>query len=87
MYYFVYMNEILLTEIQRINEREDKRELTEQMNKIQVRIKQWSTHTSVKIFDTGTDYPRVRTASSYTHLNKIMKDEGLNQFRFNVIFQ
>ena len=81
------MNEILLTEIQRINEREDKRELTEQMNKIQVRIKQWSTHTSVKIFDTGTDHPRVRTASSYTHLNKIMKDEGLNQFRFNVIFQ
>jgi hypothetical protein len=57
------------------------------MNKIQVRIKEWSTHTSVKIFDTGTDRPRVRTASSQTHLNKIMKDEGLNQFRFNVVFQ
>ena len=57
------------------------------MTKIQVRIKEWSTHTSVKIFDTDTDRPRVRTASSQTHLNKIMKDEGLNQFRFNVIFQ
>jgi archaellum biogenesis ATPase FlaH len=87
MYYFVYMNEILLTEIQRINEREDKRELTEQMNKIQVRIKEWSTYWSVKIFDTNTEYPRVRTESSQSHLNKIMKEEGLNQFRFNVIFQ
>ena len=57
------------------------------MNKTQVIIKKWSTHTSVKIFDTGTDSPRVRTASSQSHLDKIMKDEGLNQFRFNVIFQ
>ena len=57
------------------------------MNKTQVIIKKWSTHTSVKIFDTGTDFPRVRTASSQSHLDKIMKDEGLNQFRFNVIFQ
>ena len=62
------------------------------MNKIQVRIKEWSTYTSVKIFDqgidsNGNDRPRVRTASSQSHLNKIMKDEGLNQFRFNVVFQ
>jgi len=62
------------------------------MDKIQVRIKEWSTHTSVKIFDqgvdsNGNDRPRVRTASSQSHLNKIMKEEGLNQFRFNVIFQ
>jgi hypothetical protein len=61
-------------------------------NKIQVRIKEWSTHWSVKIFDqgidsNGNDRPRVRTASSQSHLNKIMKDEGLNQFRFNVVFQ
>ena len=54
---------------------------------IQVRIKKWSTHWSVKIFDTGTDYPRVRTASSPSHLNKIMEDEGLNRFHFNVVFQ
>ena len=65
------------------------------MNKIQVRIKEWSTHTSVKIFDQGIDSngnnrPRVRTASSQSHLNKIMRDEGLttlHSFRFNVIFQ
>jgi hypothetical protein len=61
-------------------------------NKIQVRIKEWSTHWSVKIFDQGTDSqgndrPRVRTASSQSHLNKIMRDEGFNQFRFNVVFQ
>ena len=61
-------------------------------NKIQVRIKEWSTHWSVKIFDqgidsNGNDRPRVRTASSQSHLNKIIKDEGLNQFRFNVVFQ
>ena len=60
--------------------------------KIQVRIKEWSTHWSVKIFDqgldsNGNDRPRVRTASSQSHLNKIMRDEGLNQFRFNIVFQ
>lgn len=62
------------------------------MNKIQVRIQEWSTHWSVKIFDQGIDSngnerPRVRTASSQSHLDKIMRDEGLNQFRFNVVFQ
>jgi len=57
------------------------------MNKIQVTIKKWSTHWSVKIFDTGTDYPRVRTASSQAYLNEIMRDEGLNQSHFNVVFQ
>ena len=59
---------------------------------IQVRIKKWSTHWSVKIFDqgidsNGNDRPRVRTASSQSHLDKIIRDEGLNQFRFNVVFQ
>jgi hypothetical protein len=59
---------------------------------IQVRIKEWSTHWAVKIFDQGVDAegnerPRVRTASSQSHLNRIMREEGLNQFRFNVIFQ
>ena len=59
---------------------------------IQVRIQEWSTHWSVKIFDQGidsdgNDRPRVRTASSQSHLNRIMRDEGLNQFRFNVVFQ
>ena len=62
------------------------------MNKIQVRIQEWSTHWSVKIFDQGidskgNDRPRVRTASSQSHLDKIMRDEGFNQFRFNVVFQ
>lgn len=61
-------------------------------NKTQVRIQEWSTHWSVKIFDqgidsNGNDRPRVRTASSQSHLNKIMRDEGLNQFRFNVVFK
>jgi len=54
------------------------------MNKIEVRIKKWSTHWSVKIFDTGTEYPRVRTASSLAYLNRIIKDEDLNS-RFNVV--
>lgn len=56
-------------------------------DKIQVRIKKWSTHWSVKIFDTGTDYPRVRTASSSAYLDAIIKDEDLNSSRFNVITQ
>jgi len=57
------------------------------MIKIQVRIKEWSTHTSVKIFDTGTEFPRVRTASSQSHLNNIIKDENLESAMFNVVFQ
>ena len=62
------------------------------MNKIQVRIKEWSTHTSVKIFDqgidsNGNDRPRVRTASSQSHFDKIMKEEGLHHSAFNVVFQ
>ena len=55
------------------------------MNKIEVRIKKWSTYWSVKIFDTGTEYPRVRTASSLAYLNRIIKDEDLNSSRFNVV--
>ena len=55
------------------------------MNKIEVRIKKWSTFWSVKIFDTGTEYPRVRTASSLAYLNRIIKDEDLNSSRFNVV--
>ena len=59
---------------------------------IQVRIKKWSTFWAVKIFDLGIDSdgnerPRVRTASSQSHLNRIMRDEGLNQSHFNVVFQ
>jgi len=56
-------------------------------DKIQVRIKKWSTHWSVKIFDTGTDYPRVRTASSLSHLRTIKREENLNSPRFNVVTQ
>jgi len=55
------------------------------MNEIEVRIKKWSTHWSVKIFDTGTEYPRVRTASSLAYLNAIIRDEDLNSSRFNVV--
>ena len=55
------------------------------MNKIEVRIKKWSTFWSVKIFDTGTEYPRVRTASSLAYLNAIIKNEDLNSSRFNVV--
>lgn len=55
------------------------------MNKIEVRIKKWSTFWSVKIFDTGSEYPRVRTASSLAYLNTIIKDEDLNSSRFNVV--
>jgi hypothetical protein len=60
--------------------------------RIEVRIKEWSTHWSVKIFDQGidsqgNDRPRIRIASSQSYLNRIMKEEGFNQFRFNVIFQ
>jgi len=55
------------------------------MNKIEVRIKKWSTYWSVKIFDTGTEYPRVRTASSLAYLNAIIRDEDLNSSRFNVV--
>ena len=55
------------------------------MKKIEVIIKKWSTYWSVKIFDTGTEYPRVRTASSLAYLNRIIKDEDLNSSRFNVV--
>jgi len=57
------------------------------MNKIEVRIKKWSTHWSVKIFDTGTEYPRVRTASSLAYLRTIKREENLNSPRFNVVTQ
>ena len=57
------------------------------MNKIEVRIKKWSTYWSVKIFDTGTEYPRVRTASSLSHPRTIKREENLNSPRFNVVTQ
>ena len=56
-------------------------------DKIQVRIKKWSTHWSVKIFDTGTEYPRVRTASSLSHLRTIKSEENLNSPKFCVVTQ
>ena len=56
-------------------------------DKIQVRIKKWSTHWSVKIFDTGTEYPRVRTASRLSYLRTIEREENLNSPRFNVVTQ
>ena len=55
-------------------------------SKIQVRIQKWSTHWSVKIFDQG-EYPRVRTASSISHLKTIKKEENLNSSRYMVIIQ
>ena len=57
------------------------------MNKIEVRIKKWSTYWSVKIFDTGTEYPRVRSASSLAYLRTIKREENLNSPRFNVVTQ
>ena len=55
-------------------------------SKIQVRIQKWSTHWSVKIFDQGK-YPRVRTASSVSHLRTIKKEENLNSSRYRVVTQ
>jgi hypothetical protein len=55
-------------------------------SKIQVRIQTWSTHWSVKIFDQGK-YPRVRTASSVSHLRTIKKEENLNSSRYRVVTQ
>ena len=61
-------------------------------NKTQVRIQEWSTHWAVKIFDqgidsNGNDRPRVRTASSLSHLNTIKREEKLNSPRFQVVYQ
>lgn len=55
-------------------------------SKVEVRIQKWSTHWSVKIFDQG-EYPRVRTASSISHLKTIKKEENLNSSRYRVIIQ
>ena len=55
-------------------------------SKIQVRIQEWSTHWSVKIFDQG-EYPRVRTASSVSHLKTIKSEEKLNSSRYCVVNQ
>ena len=55
-------------------------------SKIQVRIQKWSTHWSVKIFDQG-EYPRVRTASSISHLKTIKKEENLNSSRYRIVTQ
>ncbi len=55
-------------------------------SKVEVRIQKWSTHWSVKIFDQG-EYPRVRTASSISHLKTIKKEENLNSSRYRVISQ
>ena len=55
-------------------------------SKVEVRIQKWSTHWSVKIFDQG-EYPRVRTASSISHLKTIKKEENLNSSRYRVVAQ
>ena len=55
-------------------------------SKVEVIIQKWSTHWSVKIFDQG-EYPRVRTASSISHLKTIKKEENLNSSRYRVIIQ
>jgi len=55
-------------------------------SKVEVRIQKWSTHWSVKIFDQG-EYPRVRTASSISHLKTIKKEENLNSSRYRIIIQ
>ena len=61
-------------------------------NKVQVRIQEWSTHWAVKIFDqaidsNGNQRPRVRVASSLSHLNRIKREEKLNSPRFVVVTQ
>ena len=43
-----------------------------------IKIKEFSTFTSVRIFEGGS-HPRVRSASSRGHFNRIMRDE-LNHF-------
>jgi uncharacterized protein (UPF0147 family) len=55
-------------------------------SKVEVRIQKWSTHWSVKIFDQG-EYPRVRTASSISHLKTIKKEENLNSSRYRIVTQ
>ena len=55
--------------------------------KIQVRIQEWSTHWAVKIFDQANGRPRVRTASSLSHLRTIKREENLNSPRFQVVTQ
>ncbi len=48
-------------------------------HRITVIVKKWSTHWSVKIFEKGIkELPRVRTSSSLSHLNTIMKEENLH---------
>lgn len=54
------------------------------MNKTKrIKIKKWSRHTSVFIYDlVNGGLPKVRNSSSQSHLNKILKNE--NAFAPNV---
>ena len=45
---------------------------------IVIKIKEFTTFTSVRIFEGGS-HPRVRSASSRSHFNRIMREE-LNHF-------
>jgi hypothetical protein len=48
------------------------------MNKTKrIKVKEWSTHTNVYIYDlVNGGLPRLRNSSSQSHLNKILKEEN-----------
>ena len=46
---------------------------------IRIEVRQWSKHVNVAIFDlVRGGFPRVRSSSSQSHLNRILREENAN---------
>jgi hypothetical protein len=57
------------------------------MNKtIRIEVRQWSRHINVAIFDlVRGGLPRVRSSSSQSHLNRILREENANALNVELI--
>jgi len=51
-----------------------------------IEIRQWSKHINIAIFDLVTGgFPRVRSSSSQSHLNRILRQENANALNVELI--
>ena len=53
---------------------------------IRIEVRQWSKHVNVAIFDlVRGGFPRVRSSSSQSHLNRILREENANALNVELI--
>ena len=51
-----------------------------------IEVRQWSRHVNVAIFDlVRGGFPRVRSSSSQSHLNRILREENANALNVELI--